>query len=130
MSVPLARVMIVAASIGGGIALDRYLLPHPPSGGAAHTKSEGKSAAATVLGANSEITVSGNVKPFAGGVAELIRFSRQINDYQRAQLKLFQLLEGTPAADLARLTKEFPWRANLPWQENVVSQTLLDRWAE
>src|SRR5262249_12450121 len=69
-------------------------------------------------------------KPFTGNVADLIKLSRKINEYQRAPAKLYLALEDTPAADISRLTDAFPWRPNLQWQEDIVFQALLTRWTE
>ncbi|HWB01485.1 MAG TPA: hypothetical protein VG796_00585 [Verrucomicrobiales bacterium] len=130
MSAPIARFMIAAACIGGGVALDRYLLPPPHTVGTVAPASTDNKSVSAALSSAADETVREKGKPFTGGIAELLRLARQINDYQRAQIRIFQLLEHTPAADIAKLVRDFPWRMNLPWQENGVYQTLLNRWAD
>ncbi|HEX2749943.1 MAG TPA: hypothetical protein VHM91_18180 [Verrucomicrobiales bacterium] len=131
MKVPMTRIVLFAACIGGGVVLDRYLLPA--------SRDEGKGSPGNAGGSPSAVAGSASAgpgaareanKPFTGTVADLIRISRQINDYQRGQLKISQVLQLTPVADIGRLTASFPWRYNLPWQESVVYEVLLAQWAD
>ena len=114
------------AALGGGMAVDHYLIPR---GGTAVNHEAGESPGHS-LAPVSTAKGSAPAAALTGGVAGLLRIAREAGDYNHAGARLLIALDHTEAEELRRLTGSFPWKAQMTWQENAVYSTLLSCWAD
>lgn len=127
---PLLRVLSLTAALGGGMAIDHYLITRRGAPENDHTATTTKSAAASAASAKGSLFAGLPGEVFHGSIADLVRIARESGDYNRAEARLLIALDHTPANELRRLTVSFPWKSELTWQENAVYSTLLSCWAE